>query len=105
MPDNICPMSFYSLNRLFDYFESVAKQASSDLLRRTCSEIFAEHANDLLGKDLKNRRLACWQNSPLVTPHTIYIASPDQKLRANQHIHLANPSYGHQNHKPLKNSI
>jgi hypothetical protein len=58
MPDIICRMSFYSSDRLFNYFKSVAKQASSDLLGRTCSEIFAEQANDLLCKELANRRLA-----------------------------------------------
>jgi hypothetical protein len=30
MSDNICPMSFYSSDRLFDSFESVAKQASDE---------------------------------------------------------------------------
>jgi hypothetical protein len=59
MSDNICPMSFYSSDRLFDYFESVTKQAGSDLLGRTCSDIFAEQANDLLGKELANSRPAC----------------------------------------------
>jgi hypothetical protein len=59
MLDNICLMSFYSSDRLFDSFESVAKQAGSDLLRRTCLDIFAEQANDLLGKELANSRPAC----------------------------------------------
>ncbi|PLW33913.1 hypothetical protein PCANC_02167 [Puccinia coronata f. sp. avenae] len=59
MSDNICLMSFYSLDRLFDSFESVAEQAGSDLLGRTCSDIFAEQANDLLGKELANSRPAC----------------------------------------------
>jgi hypothetical protein len=59
MSDNICSMSFYSLDRFFDSFESVAKQAGSDLLRRTCSDIFSEQANDLLGKELANSRPAC----------------------------------------------
>ncbi|PLW52511.1 hypothetical protein PCANC_10571 [Puccinia coronata f. sp. avenae] len=30
MSDNICPMSFYSSDRLFDSFESVAEQASDE---------------------------------------------------------------------------
>ncbi|PLW31940.1 hypothetical protein PCANC_19172 [Puccinia coronata f. sp. avenae] len=59
MSDNICPMSFYSSDRLFNSFESVAEQAGSDLLGRTCSDIFAEQANDLLGKELANSRPAC----------------------------------------------
>ena len=59
MSDNICPMSFYSLDKLFDSFESVAEQAGSDLLGRTCSDIFTEQANYLLGKELANSRPAC----------------------------------------------
>ncbi|PLW14551.1 hypothetical protein PCASD_20401 [Puccinia coronata f. sp. avenae] len=59
MSDNICPMSFYSSDRLFDSFESVAEQAGSDLLGRTCLDIFAEQANDLLGEELANSRPAC----------------------------------------------
>jgi hypothetical protein len=34
MLDNICLMSFYSLDRLFDSFESVAKQASDEFSLR-----------------------------------------------------------------------
>ncbi|PLW17557.1 hypothetical protein PCASD_21597 [Puccinia coronata f. sp. avenae] len=37
----------------------VAEQAGSDLLGRTCLDIFAEQANDLLGKELANSRPAC----------------------------------------------
>ncbi|PLW23708.1 hypothetical protein PCASD_16773 [Puccinia coronata f. sp. avenae] len=37
----------------------VAEQAGSDLLGRTCSDIFAEQANDLLGEELANSRPAC----------------------------------------------
>ncbi|PLW17523.1 hypothetical protein PCANC_06790 [Puccinia coronata f. sp. avenae] len=47
MSDDICPMSFYSLDRLFDSFESVAEQAS-DLL----GELFSQQGNDLLVKEL-----------------------------------------------------
>jgi hypothetical protein len=47
MLDDICPMSFYSLDRLFNSFESVAKQAS-DLL----GKLFSQQGNDLLVKEL-----------------------------------------------------
>jgi hypothetical protein len=49
MLDNICPMSFDSLGRLFNSFESVAKQAS-DLLGE--HKELAEQVNDLLGVEL-----------------------------------------------------
>ncbi|PLW15853.1 hypothetical protein PCANC_20553 [Puccinia coronata f. sp. avenae] len=64
MSDNICPMSFYSSDRLFDSFESVAEQASDEFSWRAghwpalraqfasrslaCSRTqFAEQASDL----------------------------------------------------------
>jgi hypothetical protein len=47
MSDNICLMSFYSLDRWFDSFESVAKQASD--LR---GKLFSQQGNDLLVKEL-----------------------------------------------------
>jgi hypothetical protein len=54
--DVICPMSFYSLGRLFDSFESVAKQASDLLGKR---KELSEQVNDLLA----NSRLACCELS------------------------------------------
>jgi hypothetical protein len=50
MSYNICPMSFYSLDRLFDSFESVAEQAS-DLL----GELLSQQGNDLLIKELDKK--------------------------------------------------
>jgi hypothetical protein len=43
-------------------------------------------------------------NLPLVTHYRISVTPPDQKLQIHQYTHLANSSYRHQNHKPLKNS-
>ncbi|PLW52650.1 hypothetical protein PCANC_06316, partial [Puccinia coronata f. sp. avenae] len=50
MSDNICPMSKDSLGRLFDSFESIAKQ-NNDML----GELFAKQANDLLGTELAKK--------------------------------------------------
>ncbi|PLW52788.1 hypothetical protein PCANC_07290 [Puccinia coronata f. sp. avenae] len=66
MSDNICPMSFYSSDRLFDSFESVAEQASDEFSWRAghwpaLRAQFASRSLACSQTQFASRSLACLQ--------------------------------------------